>query len=1213
MFYHQCCYSSPSPSALPVSPNIWVLLRFKLLNNNHITRLENGSFTGLRDLRYLYLYKNRIRLIESRVFQHLDKLEQLYLHFNDLATFDADTFSNLTSLERLKREFPEDALPAPPQTPPEGNLTHLPSPLPLLQVPAQHRLQRVPDGAFRNLHSLRRLRLDSNALVCDCQLLWLAEMVKEKQHRTQVAATCQFPSDLQGKSLTSLADSHFECRASFDPCPCSPPSLVFLLPPPPSSPPSSSNYPSRPPGGPYNRLAPPTPSLLLLFPLPPPPKKGGPPLLKEGRRLDAQFVGTALLYVQGRGHLLHHLSPLSAPPHPPHPDSNEVITADDRYNILTDGTLMIENTQDGDVGFYECMASNPMGEVKSRKAKMVHPEQQQQLQQYLQHQLRQQLHQQLRERQQQQQQQQPRERQVQQPEQQPQQERQQQERQQQERQQQPQQERQQERQQQQQQQGHHHGQHPGSQSQQAESTNQAIVPAKPRFVRLPSEVNVTVGSPVQMECEVTGRPRPDITWSRGDDLVEEGPRIQISNRGALTISSAVPSDAATYLCTAANHLGRVTASAALRVLVPPRLTGEPDDQYASPGSSVQFTCQAAGVPVPIISWSRNGLPIAPSREYVCRAQNPAGSVERRALYVREKYVPFLMSSLAYLSTPTPSSNTHPFQKEKVAPVIRQEPRDVVASEGQDAVTMPCRADGRPKPLIAWRKDGQLLRDDGEKYRIETDGALLVHNVTTDDAGLYECNAQNHVGFATARARLTVQEEEKPHLGDPFLQQSFDEAREQVDRAVNDTISQLFRRDRSRAPQPHELLRIFRFPSNEGREIARATEMIEQTLQIVMRHVESGMLFNLTSFSYQDLLSPEKVVLLTNLSGCLAHRRNVYCDDMCFHTKYRSDDGTCNNLRHPLWGASLTGFRRVLNPIYENGFNTPVGWSKTKRYHGFFKPSARLVSTRVISTEDVSPDHHCTHMLMQWGQFLDHDIDHALPSVSSESFHDGVSCQRSCDYAPPCFPIEIPPDDPRIRHHRCMEFTRSSGICGSGMTSVFYDTVLPREQINQLTSFIDGSQVYGSSSAEVRLLRNLTHNHGQLRHGIFMSGKPMMPFSNGAPVDCRRDVTESGIDCFLAGDIRANEQSGLTAMHNIWFREHNRVARALREINPGWDGDTIYYESRKIVGAEMQHITYQHWMQHILGPRGMEMLGEYSGYNSNINPTISNVFATAAYR
>ena len=46
--------------------------------------------------------------------------------------------------------------------------------------------------------------------------------------------------------------------------------------------------------------------------------------------------------------------------------------------------------------------------------------------------------------------------------------------------------------------------------------------------------------------------------------------------------------------------------------------------------------------------------------------------------------------------------------------------------------------------------------------------------------------------------------------------------------------------------------------------------------------------------------------------------------MCFHLKYRTIDGTCNNLQNPTWGASLIGFRRLLNPIYENGFNTPVG-------------------------------------------------------------------------------------------------------------------------------------------------------------------------------------------------------------------------------------------------------------------------------------------------
>jgi hypothetical protein len=63
-----------------------------------------------------------------------------------------------------------------------------------------------------------------------------------------------------------------------------------------------------------------------------------------------------------------------------------------------------------------------------------------------------------------------------------------------------------------------------------------------------------------------------------------------------------------------------------------------------------------------------------------------------------------------------------------------------------------------------------------------------------------------------------------------------------------------------------------------------------------------------------------------------------------------------------------------------------------KYYGFHKPSARLVSTRVISTKEVTPDDRLTHMVMQWGQFLDHDLDHAIPSVSSESW-DGIDCKR----------------------------------------------------------------------------------------------------------------------------------------------------------------------------------------------------------------------------
>ncbi|VDN99865.1 unnamed protein product [Rodentolepis nana] len=112
-----------------------------------------------------------------------------------------------------------------------------------------------------------------------------------------------------------------------------------------------------------------------------------------------------------------------------------------------------------------------------------------------------------------------------------------------------------------------------------------------------------------------------------------------------------------------------------------------------------------------------------------------------------------------------------------------------------------------------------------------------------------------------------------------------------------------------------------------------------------------------------------------------------------------------------------------------------------------------------------------------------------------------------------------------------------------------------------------------------------------------------------------DPQQDFVPCFKAGDHRANENLGLLSMHTIWVREHNRIAEELRSLNPHWSGDRLYHEARKIVGALMQSITYRSWLPKILGPRGMEMMGgdSYTGYDSSINPTISNEFATAAFR
>ena len=103
--------------------------------------------------------------------------------------------------------------------------------------------------------------------------------------------------------------------------------------------------------------------------------------------------------------------------------------------------------------------------------------------------------------------------------------------------------------------------------------------------------------------------------------------------------------------------------------------------------------------------------------------------------------------------------------------------------------------------------------------------------------------------------------------------------------------------------------------------------------------------------------------------------------------------------------------------------------------------------------------------------------------------------------------------------------------------------------------------------------------------------------------------KSGGKCFLSGDDRTNEQPGLASMHTLFVREHNRVARELNKINPGWNDEKIYQEARKIVGAVWQKITYADFLPIIIG----DTLPAYPGYKPNVNADLTNAFSTAAFR
>ncbi|XP_052748877.1 chorion peroxidase [Galleria mellonella] len=334
----------------------------------------------------------------------------------------------------------------------------------------------------------------------------------------------------------------------------------------------------------------------------------------------------------------------------------------------------------------------------------------------------------------------------------------------------------------------------------------------------------------------------------------------------------------------------------------------------------------------------------------------------------------------------------------------------------------------------------------------------------------------------------------------------------------------------------------------------------------------------------------------------------YCQPSppCAPSKYRSQDGSCNNLENSVrWGVSHTPFRRVLPADYGDGISSP-----RKSRSGASLPSARDVSV-TVHRPTYAQDSAFTVMLAVWGQFIDHDITATALSKGANS--SSLSC---CDTTqaphPECFPVQLDKEDPFYQHYNltCMEFVRSAPAptCHFG----------PREQMNQATAFLDGSTVYGFSELRASQLR--LGANGRLRM-LTIEGFELLPPSTDPGDGCNTaEMNAKGRYCFDTGDDRANENLHLTTMHLIWARQHNRLAAILGKLNPSWDDETTYQEARKIVGAQMQHITYSEFLPSVLGADVMWALnltlkneGHDNSYDPTVDPSIANHFAAAAFR
>ncbi len=287
---------------------------------------------------------------------------------------------------------------------------------------------------------------------------------------------------------------------------------------------------------------------------------------------------------------------------------------------------------------------------------------------------------------------------------------------------------------------------------------------------------------------------------------------------------------------------------------------------------------------------------------------------------------------------------------------------------------------------------------------------------------------------------------------------------------------------------------------------------------------------------------------------------------------RTFDGTQNNQDHSAWGSAHTQLGRE-----DSGAHYVDGVDEMTHA----RPGARAISNAIFDQSTfLANSRGMTSMVWQWGQFLDHDID--------------LTPTNGVEFMPMPIPAWDPDFDPTGTGNVMMPFTRS-----------IYDTgaVGARQQMNEITTWIDGSNVYGSDASRATLLR--TGVGGRLN----TSAGNLMPYNTTGAENAGGDTRT---DLFIGGDVRANEQPGLAAMHTLFVREHNYWADRLAGENPGWNDEQIYQMARRIVGAEMQRITYNEFLPALLGDANAQM-GDWAGYDDEADPTISNAFSTAAYR
>lgn len=256
------------------------------------------------------------------------------------------------------------------------------------------------------------------------------------------------------------------------------------------------------------------------------------------------------------------------------------------------------------------------------------------------------------------------------------------------------------------------------------------------------------GDEAKFMCIFAGKNTPNITWKRTDGKWDNK-RMVVSQFGhELTITDLDFGDTGNYECSAVNDLTTtpVVEKFTLKVEARPYWVNKaPVDVLKGVEENAEFECLVEGKPDPVVEWFINTKPIA-------AVNNPRRTLQKNRLVFRN------LSDTDSQVIQCKASNMHGSLMADVylnvlalKPEITKGPGEVKAAE-DNSVTMSCEHNGKPDPVLKWKKGSQPLNTD--RYEL-THNTITIHNLTSSDDGLYTCVASNRYGQEEETGQLVV--------------------------------------------------------------------------------------------------------------------------------------------------------------------------------------------------------------------------------------------------------------------------------------------------------------------------------------------------------------------------------------------------------------------------------------------------------------------------